>query len=136
MKKYRQSLEESQLALISHLDWRLNENMHQVSLDSCNSAIISLLEDGLFRFFKTDHLGRPVAYLVPKLFIPNGPGATDDLKGALILCLEILRRWVFILSENTLSSNQPVLQALIVVNLEGFGVANMVCMQREIIFNL
>ncbi len=125
-------MEETQMALISHIDWRINENIHQVSISTSEPPTISYLEQGLFRFSKTDYKGRPVIYVNPKIFVPGSMQVTEDLKNTLILCLETLRRWIYFLGEG-LSDQELLCQALLVVNLEGFGVSNMVSFSSIIV---
>lgn len=122
LEKYKFKMDVTQMALIAHIDWRIEEDVGQVSIVTSAPATIYYLDQGLFRFFKTDYIGRPVAYICPSLFLPDTVKTTEDLKNALILSLETLRRWIHAIGER----NLKVYQALVVINLDGFGVSNMV----------
>lgn len=122
LKKYKLERDECHLAILSHLNWRIRENVCENNLESSTPAMRSYLEKGLFRFLDTDKSGRPVAYIMPRIFIPDTIATTEDLKNTLILCLETLRRWIYSLQQQ---SETLIAQALVVVNLEGFGYSNM-----------
>ena len=118
------------MAIISHIDWRITENIGQVSVVASSPVSISYLDQGLFRFSKLDKNGRPVVYVYPKIFVPSDNMQTaQDLKNTLVLCMETLRRWIHSLYD---SRAKLISQALVVVNLEGFGVSNMVVIHLSI----
>ena len=124
LKKHKFDMDIVQMAIISHIDWRLNQNIVDLHFGSLRFDSQQLLESGLLRFTNLDHKGRPVAYVLPKVFVPAGTSELEALQNSIILSLECLRRWIFVSDSNN-PSNQ-ISQALMVVDLKDFGVSNMV----------
>jgi hypothetical protein len=120
LRKHKQSIEDAELAIMSHLDWRVNQNITELNMRTIDDGALHYISQGLFRFGPVDSLGRPVAYLTPCVFKPNSTKAVEDLKTATLMLLEVLRRWIMMIDK------PHVNQVLIVVDLKGFGMSNMV----------
>jgi hypothetical protein len=112
--------ENAEIAILSHLDWRLNENIVELNLGSVDEGVLAYLSKGLYRFGPTDVKARPVSYITPKHFIPNSTKEVELFKSSILLVLEILRKWIMILDK------EHVKQALVVLDLKEFGMSNMV----------
>jgi hypothetical protein len=120
LRKHKQSIEDAEITILSHLDWRVNQNITELNMRTIDDGALHYISQGLFRFGPVDSLGRPVAFLTPCVFKPNSTKEVEDLKTAILLLLEVLRRWIMMIDK------PHVNQVLIVVDLKGFGMSNMV----------
>jgi hypothetical protein len=101
----------------------MNENVAGLNLRSIDEGTMSYIQQGLFRFGKTDVQGRPVVYIQPKLYSPTSTRDAESFKNTMLILLETVRRWIFVLSKSDMTK---VYQAIAVVDLNGFGLSNMV----------
>ncbi|KAH6591828.1 hypothetical protein BASA50_004989 [Batrachochytrium salamandrivorans] len=146
-KKYKLSLASTQAALVVHIDWRLTHNLPQLCFETLSPRAIEYLQQGLFRFWKTDLKGMPVLHITPRYFLPSVDGTElEDLRLCVIFVLEVCRRWIHSLNKNdpsiTPASVAPAItsstistydsdpdpthfQSTVVVDLKGFGMSNM-----------
>jgi hypothetical protein len=124
LKKHKHDLSAASISLINHLDWRIENRIAELSLNS-KEVDTKLLENGIFTF-TLDNQKRPVAFIRPGLFIPNSTKDVEDMKNSLIFMLEILRRWIFSIDIERGFPSDVLTQALLVVDLKDFGVSNMV----------
>jgi hypothetical protein len=121
--KYKHDLELASFSLIDHLDWRIENRIASLSLSSMELKS-KLMDDGIFSISKQDKFSRPVAFIKPGLFIPNSTKSVEEMKNSLIFLLEILRRFIYKIDRDC--PVEMITQALLVVDLNNFGMGNMV----------
>ncbi|KAI9099880.1 hypothetical protein DFS34DRAFT_616358 [Phlyctochytrium arcticum] len=123
LKKYKYDITAAHSAFLSHIDWRLQNDLPNQSLASVTPNARHYLQKGLFQFLRTDKLGRPVAILnlrhynknqSPQLLETNsagtaaartqmqnssGPPDYEDMRSLFVLSMEVARRLVQSLNE-------------------------------------
>ncbi|KNC99961.1 uncharacterized protein SPPG_05333 [Spizellomyces punctatus DAOM BR117] len=133
-KKHKYDHAATHAALLSHIDWRLQNDLPNLSLSSLPPSALQYLQKGLFYFLRTDKLGRPVAVLNLRHFSKHGHGDFEDLRWFFILAMEVARRVVQSINEEVRkrrelgildeASDRIIAQISIIVDLEGVGLNN------------
>ncbi|TPX62856.1 hypothetical protein PhCBS80983_g00104 [Powellomyces hirtus] len=123
-KKHKYNQENAEQAFLEHIDWRLQNDLPNLSTGSFTPKAHQLSQDGLFYFWKTDLEGRPVAVLNLK----HLSKATDleDLRMLFVVQMEVARRLVQSINEENqrCGSDKLVVQISVICDLNGVGLGN------------
>ncbi|SCV72814.1 BQ2448_4351 [Microbotryum intermedium] len=112
------------------LSYRLSSSFTSLSIQSIDPIY---LETPLFFFHPSlrDHFGRPCGVLNLRRVTRTEDGQLDELKNFVKLGWEVARRWLTALSNEAdsqegVGKDQVMLQIVVIVDLEGAGMANLV----------
>ncbi|KAJ3283410.1 hypothetical protein HK104_010393 [Borealophlyctis nickersoniae] len=143
LKKHQYNLPTAQQALLKHIDWRLQNDLSSLHIQSLSPAAQSFIQKGLFRFHRFDKFGRPVAVVNLRQFSFKDGSDVDDLRWCLVVMMEVGRRLIMGLNDEIrrrnlenhghhhhgtnagLSVDNMIHQIAVIVDLEGVGLSNM-----------
>ncbi|KAJ3154482.1 hypothetical protein HDU86_004611 [Geranomyces michiganensis] len=126
-KKHKYQHKAAEQALLDHIDWRLQNDLPNLSTYSLTPKAHQLSQDGLFYFWKTDKEGRPFAVVNLKLLGKGSSAAADleDLRMLFVVQMEVARRLVQDMNEDRSSASLPlIVQISVICDLGGVGLGN------------
>jgi hypothetical protein len=123
IKKHKSVLHDAQLAIMGHLDWRVENQIGSIDLsDPCIGGGNNYFQKGIFRFGKVDLLGRPLICISPALYSPSSRNRISELTSNLTACFEAVRRWIATMQNPGVYNEY---QAVAIIDLTGFGFSQM-----------
>ncbi|KAJ3175169.1 hypothetical protein HDU87_006404 [Geranomyces variabilis] len=135
-KKHKYQHKAAEQALLDHIDWRLQNDLPNLSTYSLTPKARQLSQDGLFYFWKTDLEGRPFAVVNLK-HLAKGTDL-EDLRMLFVVQMEVARRLVQEMNEesaaaaarcanasaNANANANLIVQISVICDLGGVGLGN------------
>ncbi|KAI8588564.1 hypothetical protein BDZ88DRAFT_421438 [Geranomyces variabilis] len=132
-KKHKYQHKAAEQALLDHIDWRLQNDLPNLSTYSLTPKARQLSQDGLFYFWKTDLDGRPFAVVNLKHLVKGTD--LEDLRMLFVVQMEVARRLVQEMNEesaarctnanaNANANANLIVQISVICDLGGVGLGN------------
>ncbi|KAJ3182507.1 hypothetical protein HDU85_002605 [Gaertneriomyces sp. JEL0708] len=130
-KKHKFNLQNAEAAILDHIDWRLQNDLPNISLATISPSAHQFFQKGLFYFHRTDRLGRPVAVLNLKHY---KSGDMEDMRTHFILAMEVARRVVYSINDEYANRRQLevpeareklIVQLSIIIDLAGVSLKSL-----------
>ena len=120
LEKHHHDITTSTQALLSHIDWRFQNDIYELNLSTLSPSALAFFENGFCRFFHAqDHSNRPLIFI--KLALLNS-GTLESLRSHLIFVLELAKRFILSVNQQYRNAQEDVkiLNISVLVDLDGF----------------
>ena len=116
-------------AVLASLEWRRASAIEAAADGALLSPYMSGTHDHVPLFWLhsrfRDRLGRPCLYVALRHFERGADGALGDLRDAIVVCLEVARRYLARVNRRRRSAVPPVLQLTVALDMCGAGATNL-----------